>query len=996
MSIKFWKIVCFVVVFWGLGIYFVQGQNKIDQRYTYKRYALAEGLPQMQVTHLMQDSKGFIWVSHWNGLSRFNGVEFENFTYSDGLSGIVALHTLEYVPDSIAVLGFSGISLGNNRGFQGYDFPQNIEGDRNAYAYKVGENLLVTNLVKINSDKRKTYIFNLTTKSFDEVDSLRGIFVREVFVGENSYFIYTDDGYFQIDKESKTLLKKQKWEHTYEDFSVSPKGEYFAYCRVEKRIYKIVVKKEIEEVPTSFKFDKLCTVDRFNRFTVTKDNKVVWFDDTYKLFVTDAKGNTESVGRRFALIRNFLNDREGNLWIATEEGLYNYFKFQFQTTKIIPNELSDMIWSIAQTKDGAMLFASSNRGLYKQDDTIVTKLNLLPFRFPYEAKIDVDKGYMGALRDKKGDVLLPFKSSLFRWSSKNTISRISTDGNINMLVRGKNSDTIYGAIKGGIVKIAPNNKMKKISKGFAPYQNEAIAEDKYGHFWLSSTLSRNIQIYDGKKVRLWQDSLVNTVISIGTDAYNNIWIGNHKGVFIHNYKKTVKIAPEIINSPIYTIVPYNDSLMVLGSGNELFLINTEDYYKRGKETVYRYTPSNGFTAEECVQNTYCISDDGALWIPATNYCYRFFPSVLTKQSIVKSPLIERIMSKSEEGKWRNLPEGAMLEKEERRLLFSFISINFAEQDYIRYRCRLNGYQTDWVEVGDSHSIRYQKLPAGEYVFEVQTSTDNIHWSESTKTGKLIIPKRIDEKLWFRLSGIFFFALAIFLLSRRYFISKKKKAIKRERQAYEVTNLQLSNIKSQLNPHFIFNVMNHMGASIVKGEGEETYDYFVKLSRLIRESLHEAENPTKTLEAELVFIQKYLELQKYRFAERLQFTTEIDEAIDKQMLVPRMCLQILVENAIKHGLESLEKVGKLCVFGKKDANGIVLGIADNGKGFSKAGTSDGNGKGLKNLLKILKIYNTYNEKEAQLHIVSDEKGCTVSIQIPTKYQFSLIKNKIWGG
>lgn len=394
----------------------MKGQHTISEKYTYKRYALADGLPQMQVTHLTQDHKGYLWVSHWNGLSRFDGFNFDNFTQKQGLADVATFHTIEYFPDSMAVLSFKGISIGGIEGFKAYSFPEGIKGDRNAYMYVIGDSLLITNLITYSSENRRHFYFDLKNHTFSELKSLCNIFIREINVLTKSFYVYTDKQYFEFEKSNKTLLKKKDWRNQYDDFAVSPSGQYFAYCREAKSLYEIeIIAGKANEAATEFKIGRLSTTFRLNRFAITEDNKVVWFDNNYELYLTD-RLKTETVGKKFGIVRNFFNDREGNLWIATEEGLYNYFQFQFQSIKILPDDFSDMIWSIAETETGSMLYGSCNRGLYNVYNHKVNKINLLPYKFPYERKDDVDKAYMGATKLNNGEVLIPFSNSLVRYS----------------------------------------------------------------------------------------------------------------------------------------------------------------------------------------------------------------------------------------------------------------------------------------------------------------------------------------------------------------------------------------------------------------------------------------------------------------------------------------------------------------------------------------------------------------------------------------------------
>ena len=157
--------------------------------------------------------------------------------------------------------------------------------------------------------------------------------------------------------------------------------------------------------------------------------------------------------------------------------------------------------------------------------------------------------------------------------------------------------------------------------------------------------------------------------------------------------------------------------------------------------------------------------------------------------------------------------------------------------------------------------------------------------------------------------------------------------------------ELSAIKAQLNPHFLYNIFNTISAS-VPSENEKTRHLIAELSDLFRYQLKASQVEKVPLREELAFVKKYLELEKERFQERLQVEIDVDNEILDEM-VPPMLLQPLVENSIKHGLSSLLDGGKISIRIKKKGEKLAFEIADTGVGVKDMNTLFGTGVGLTN-------------------------------------------------
>jgi two-component system, LytTR family, sensor kinase len=190
--------------------------------------------------------------------------------------------------------------------------------------------------------------------------------------------------------------------------------------------------------------------------------------------------------------------------------------------------------------------------------------------------------------------------------------------------------------------------------------------------------------------------------------------------------------------------------------------------------------------------------------------------------------------------------------------------------------------------------------------------------------------------------------------------------------------ELSAIKAQLNPHFLYNVFNTISAS-VPPEQERTRELIADLSDLFRYQLKASRTELVPLAEEMTFVQKYLDLEKARFGERLIVKTEITEGALLEN-IPSMIVQPLVENCLKHGLASLIEGGEVRIRIKKEDNLLHFEIADTGVGVkNKDILLKSEGIGLKNTqLRLEKLYDS-----SLLFSDTQPHGLTINFAIKTK-------------
>jgi two-component system, LytTR family, sensor kinase len=165
--------------------------------------------------------------------------------------------------------------------------------------------------------------------------------------------------------------------------------------------------------------------------------------------------------------------------------------------------------------------------------------------------------------------------------------------------------------------------------------------------------------------------------------------------------------------------------------------------------------------------------------------------------------------------------------------------------------------------------------------------------------------------------------------------------------------ELERLRKQLNPHFLFNALNGIKALVI-AEPEKSRDAIAQLSDLLRLSLKTKLKETITLSEELKILDSYLSIEKIRFHERLNVEIDISKDCEKYQVLP-FCLQILAENAIKHGIGKQKKGGFIKITGNREENSLILKVINSGKLSEIPETSEeNNGIGLENLRKRLKI------------------------------------------
>jgi sensor histidine kinase YesM len=227
--------------------------------------------------------------------------------------------------------------------------------------------------------------------------------------------------------------------------------------------------------------------------------------------------------------------------------------------------------------------------------------------------------------------------------------------------------------------------------------------------------------------------------------------------------------------------------------------------------------------------------------------------------------------------------------------------------------------------------------------------------------------------------VFNWSATLFIWSLIYFgfhyvENMKKTEVEKWKLEAAVKEAELRALKSQMNPHFIFNCLNNIRGLIVE-DPERAQTVVTQLASILRYSLQAGDKETVTLEEELQTVSDYLALEAVRLEERLTVKIDIDPASLK-ISVPAMLVQTLVENGIKYGVATLPKGGQINIKSQVNASTLKIQVTNSGQ-FNE--TSNSNGVGLKNSRERLKLL--FGEAASVIVQNTSFDSVTARIEIP---------------
>ncbi|HKK81776.1 MAG TPA: triple tyrosine motif-containing protein, partial [Prolixibacteraceae bacterium] len=402
--------------------------------------------------------------------------------------------------------------------------------------------------------------------------------------------------------------------------------------------------------------------------------------------------------------------------------------------------------------------------------------------------------------------------------------------------------------------------------------------------------------------------------------------------------------------------------------NKLHLIDINEFYSTGMASVKTFGQYDGFMAMDVGQNGFYLDKDNYLWFTVMDKVYRFKPEEVANAYFpeLQKPNIISLNYSTDNTLWKSTPlyNNIHLSPQTNSLKFDVFASNFNNPNDLQYRYKLDGLNKQWASPTPISNISYNNLRPGTYQLHVQSTVDGANWSKTTLSPPVSIKRMWWQKWYVILTEILVAITIVVFISGAAIKRRQKLIIKKLNEQKRLNELRLRSIRSKHIPHFSGNALANIEYYIFNNDLVEANLFLSKYSKMMNITLRDAEKSCRCISDEIEYVQTYLEIEKMRFQDKLEYTFQIDPNIDLSVKIPNMLLHTWVENAIKHGLRHLTDVGKILIEIKSLNKGIQIAVEDNGIGRKKAkklGTG-GSGNGLSILKEQIQIYNSYNTRK----------------------------------
>ncbi len=263
--------------------------------------------------------------------------------------------------------------------------------------------------------------------------------------------------------------------------------------------------------------------------------------------------------------------------------------------------------------------------------------------------------------------------------------------------------------------------------------------------------------------------------------------------------------------------------------------------------------------------------------------------------------------------------------------FDYVGISYKSAGNILYKYRLTGLDSNWRTTRETF-LDYPTLSAGPY--DLQLVAINKFGIQSQPLFlRFTITTPFWKSTWFEMLVLVMLVGLIFL----YFTFRIKRIRRRQNEkdklAKKIAEMEHMALQAQMNPHFVFNCLNSIQQLVFEQDVFAANKYITGLARLIRSTLYNSSRTCITLADEIEYLSVYLELEKLRFKDKMDYSITVDPSLNQNdILIPPMLIQPYVENSMRHGLRhKTDGQGRIRVDITREKSKMIFTIEDNGIG-----------------------------------------------------------------
>lgn len=733
-----------------------------SQIYHFTNYNIESGLIQSQATDITQDKNGFLWVSTYGGVSRFDGKSFISYSKANGM-----INSFTY---SIADFGHNNILIGTQNGlshFNGYQF------------------------------------LNYTIASYP-----RGNFVNKVIGSENNKtaWILAGAGY-----QLYTLIDKK-----ISPVSITGKKEFVSTIYQNKRgtLFACVAKQGVFSLQNGSQWQAIPDPDQLIKHDFIKDifqsddeklwllgNKAVYVYQHGRYSVYKVDGNTAFLETALSL----LVDKNENIWIGSSKGVYR-IKNGSITHLTSANGFSDKtVNKIFQDKENNIWFATDGEGIFRYSGDMFTSIG--------SGQGLSGSLVMGLAEDEENKIWIGVSENGLMHFDGKKIEKV-TMPNVNPFVERINSlyynkprkELWVGTYGGGLWKMR-NSRFEQVSLQSSNMLNTVnhIWKDNKARLWIA-TPSGCASIDSGKpKAIKGIHEFTSSFLQFDADR---VLVGTASGLYTVNHAMQVeKVKHKLIEaSSVFCLTWWNNKIVIGTSDNGVLIWNPADNSlrqltkKEGMSSDFIYSllvdrsnniwagtgngvtrisnrhssgnfqlknfgVADGLMGLECNSNVMMIDHLSRIWFgtnkgafiynPKADSVRRYPPRLVLKSVKLFSKEIVSAAGTDTLISWYRIPDKLVLTSNQNDISFEFAGISLSEPESILYQYKLDGLNNAYSGFSTNNSIVFPGLPHGNYTLRVRAKTSEGIPSANEISFSFEIKAPFYKTIWFQFIVIIF-------------------------------------------------------------------------------------------------------------------------------------------------------------------------------------------------------------------------------------------------
>jgi ligand-binding sensor domain-containing protein len=722
-------------------------------------------------------------------------------------------------------------------------------------------------------------------------------------------------------------------------------------------------------------------------------NDGVWIATSGKGIIETNKNGSMALPLRsandpMARILNLMQDREGNIWVTNGTG-----------TIYSTNRMFSFINTAPETRVQSLLYsATGNIFLSTGPSLYAIKPNGMSTKLEFDDPAMKNVNIISMYEDSVGFLWLgTFDKGVYRMDPKkhNVLHIGQEHGLVNnniLSIAGSGSDIWLGTL-GGVTKLTYKQEKKEdpaaikkpVAKKPARTRNQGPKQPDpkqffdFTNYTSESGLGSNFiyKVFVDSKDRIWfgtdgkgitvfadqrfrnytlSDAARNNIIySITEDASGTIWLSTaNNGLYRIQNEKFEPFTPQrgLRDLAISSIAADRRGNLVVVSKEGIDVIDP------ATGTIFYHDDEFGINSIDPDLNAVTSDNFGNIWIGTQRGIIRYREAAgLPVQPHVRINKVLLFLSETDTASAKKFRH------DQNHISFNYIAFWYRNPDDISYQLRLDGYDNEWIN-SRNRFVTYPNLAPGDYTFKVRASATNDFKEADEVQYAFSILQPFYKRPWFYAATALAALAAIFLIIR----FRERRLKQAEREQREKVQFQLETLKSQVNPHFLFNSFNTL-ASVIEEDRAGAIEYVEKLSDFYRNILLHRQQDLIPVSTELALIENYYFLQLKRYRKNFVLERNVPDTFHHKK-IPPLTLQLLVENAVKHNIIS---TGQPLIVEIFVSNNEYLAVRNNLQ--RKTHHEPSTGIGLSNITHRFRILT-----DKPVHIKEDDEYFTVFIPL----------------